>query len=1221
MDSLLSESCNVAVRVIHGQVLEDPQSSSSNGKGTDTTAPTASALSSSYLIDRVPDTVPLWDPFDYSSLAQSHLLLTRLSVAKTLFVAEGGYSQLDEAGTLSPRPDVQGDDALGWYLFGSVEGAGFVDLMAERSCAGGGNCWFSLVALDTKEAVDLVAPFFPTGGATTSRHLIDVASIMITSRKQLSDFLTTKVLTSPSFRKKRKHLSFLMIMSNTLNEYATILVCAEKHHNTFMDLVFPRANTPREPLPPVGGDLRAKRHPAEYLTAIVDANAERFSAAQQKGGLASHLTQPLLLTRVVRSQRLDPLDVMHLLSRTVAVSSTNPIRSKRSKSSVTATAKPPTPPPQPQLLSNAEIFGLTQDIRDMQDLHNQLSVYQHNIADVESDIREVLRATESIISENRSVQDHIALSTEEHETCKRAAVLLADHNKQMEVDISKLKAQSVALREAIASQEKKMTKSAADVEQAKLSGDADVRELDNAHHLHLERLRNEHNAEVARIRSEFAMQISDFKKLRTREMDDARRSIQHVDDNLALCSNNHRTVEQTLAQRQGEERSLQQAIQNVEERNAQLESTLGTITTKHTALKALQQTCRDQKRKLELVDDSILQFQMEVDSVTQRNQQLRTQLREEQRRRHEAQDTFTALQERALAMRRSSFFAKEQSGRSVVAALADAAWAQVQRDYSALRKVAQHRLLSLTAERATMEIYDSITAAQQQESELQREKSELESNIRDINAELELTIKNQERELASLSDECTSTVRRIDDLRVLQQAKFVERERDLAALRTSYKHLFQEFMMQIEQESSIAIAARESMKKPPLGRTAAAAAENQRPLRHQSADVSNRMMGGGSTVTSRGPSVATTTSGTTITHLDAAASAHPPLTAGSLATHIKAQSQDDMSLWDTCVHMYLQWSNEVSKQREVDQETTRVQHRIARTEAAALSVAESIALERQRLADVEAELAKCLTVGTEAKDALREFVRNASEQRKDMERAIQGILADEQDRFKQLGAEVEDMHKRIATLKSSLSEVDGKCTVVVREVDDFKSSGVDQLKVLLLQHTEVTADIENALTSLRQRQRSALGLSRDFYSMEEQSLRAMGLSSMRDEEKMFEPQLHTEATEPSSRPSIRTTAIYGAPLLEAQSGQSAATLSASAAATIAESDDRWRKATLEESSSFRRTASSSVTSAAVATLADTATSRPTSRPTTPVSSVFYFASSSLPPTSGTPSLR
>ncbi|CUG93070.1 Hypothetical protein, putative [Bodo saltans] len=1206
MDTKLSVNSNAAVRVTHGQVLEDPQAASTlppPGEGAVHAALTSS--SSSYVIDQVPDTVPIWDPFDYSSLAQSHLILSRLNLAKTVFVVEGGYSQLDEGSTLSPRPEVQGDDALGWYLFGSVEGAGFVSLMAERSCAGGGTCWFSLVALDSKEAVDLIAPFLPSGGVvggvtSSSRHLIDAASIMITSSRQLSEFLSTKVLPSPSFRKKRKSLSFLVIMSNTLNEYAAILICAEKHHTNLIDLVFPRPNAPpREPLPLSSSDLRANRHPTEYVKTLLDALNERFAEVQRHSQLPSHYTQPLLITRIARSQRLDPLGVVHLIQKRYAASNTtNHVISN------TVTPAPPQrgsqsaePQQQPPRRDSDDVSRMTADMLQVQQLHSQLQSYQLNIQDVEQDIHEVLRSTEAIIAECRSTHDQLNLCSEEFESCKQAVILLTDHNLQMESESSRLKAQSIALREAIAAEEKKLSQFTAVTDQSKEVGDAELREMDAVHRRQLDALRQGHDARMSNLHAEFAAQLADHKKLKAREVDDVKRSIQHVEENLLLSAKNHRAVETRLAQRQGEYRNIKQIIQSTEDRNGQLEEALGAIKTKQLSLQSFQQTNRDLAKKIELVDDSVLQFQLETDTALQRKQKLQIQLRDEQRALDEANASFATMKERALAIRRSAFFASEQSARAVVIAEADSSWAQLNRDYTALRKVVQHRVLSLTAEKATVEIYDAITAAQRSEAELHQEKSDLEVEIRDINTELEVTIQLQERELAALSEECTATVHRIDDLRVQQHAKFVERERDLKALRTSYQHLFQEFMMQIEQETSVALATKEASKRPPLSTARSEQQPQQRAaLRHQPAAVSNRVSTLPSAATSRTPSIAPT-------HSDATSAVTskntlPALTSGTLDAHVKALAEDDITMWDTCVYLYLQWSNETSKQREVDQETSRVNQKIARTEAAALSVAESIALERQRLADVEAELARCLTVGTEAKDALREFIHQASDQRKDMERAIHGILSDEQARFKQLSSQVEEIQGRLATLQKSLKEVNDHTTSVVRELDDFKSSGVDQLKLTLLREVEKTEVTEQSLLSLRQKQRVSLGVTREFYSMEEQSLRAMGLSSMRDDDRLFQPHLHTEATTPMSKLSHQTTTtIFGT----AAELQTAATVATASEANPSRALDSRR---------------SSLSSVAAATVADTATSRST----TPVSSVFYFASSSLPQTSGVPSL-
>lgn len=1154
MSASLSDAVSVAVRVTHGETLEEVG-----------TATTSEERVSSFLIDRVPDDVPIWDPFDFSSLAQSHLFLSRLNSVNTVFVVEGGYSQLDEASTLSPRPEVQGDDALGWYLFGSVRNAGFVSMMADRSCSSGGTCWFSFLALDAKETVDLVAPFLPSGGGSSSqsRHGVEGASMMITSSKQLDEFLTTKVLTSPSFRKKRKNLSFLLILSNSSNEYCAVLIAAEKHHVMLTDLVFPRPNVLRERQHQEDNS----RHPVSVVKTLLGFLATRYDEMQKNvlprrgkaGSLPAYLLLPLLVTRVPRNRRADPLDVLHLVQR----AATQPASAHNLSLSTRQDSAPPTPPPMHEDDGGADMRALSDHLAKVQSLQNEVESYHSNVQDVERDIQEVLKATENIILEYRGTHDQIVLCSEELESSKRATELLLNHNQQMEVELQRLGAQAAALREHAAEQQQRSAQDAVAMQRASDDGSKELRALESEHRAHVEALRVEHCNRVEKLRAQTATQIAEHNRARARDMEDMRRNIQHVDENISLCVTNTRTVETDLSKRQEELRSIKLEIRSIEVRNAQLEEALGTVKSKSVELKGTKDDRREAQRKLELVEDTIKQFETELGEVTISATRLRAQLRDENWQMNEAQSTFHALCERSNAMKRSVLFASEQTGRCVIDAQAAEQWSDVQRQYGAFRKVVQHRTLAQTAEKVTLDIYDSIAEAQRKESQLLSEKSDLEDEIREIDATIDAAIKCHERELVALSDECTSTVGRIDALRKQQHAKFIERERDLKALRTSYGHLFHEFLLQIEQETTIAFSQD---------------SKAARELKDQ-----QRSHGGDSATTSRTPSTAPTTEQRTT------------LTAKSLHKHLDAQAEDDMSHWDTCVHLYLQWSNETAKRREIDQETTRLNHRVARVEAAALSVAESIAIERQRLADVEAEVEKFSSIGDEANDALREFVRNAGEQRKEMERAIQGILVDEQANFKHLGTQVDETQERIAMLRSSISETDVKTTAIAREIEEFKASGVDQLKQRLIEEVDKTTTLERKLSSLRQHQRTALGLTAGFYSMEEQSLRAMGLMSMRDAERMFEPALHTNATEPSSKP-LRPVSSSSHDTPSDVGGRDDPLRSTVPTAGTSAANPRGVRDT---EASYR-----TVSSVAAATVADTVTSRSS----TPVSSVFYFGS-------------
>lgn len=1072
------------------------------------------ASSSPLVIDTLSDEIPLWDPFDFSSLAQTQLLLRLLDRSKALLVVDLGYSTPNEGSTLARRRQVEGDDSLGWYLFGSGHGSSFMTHMVDRSCANGGTCWMSMFAIGRGDiAVDLFAPFLPASkGANAApsklrqqRHDDWTQTMMFTSSKQALTFFTDHVLASVSFQSRRSTLTYVLSFSNDyLNESVTIVIANQMHYHMVADGFFPRLNMARAADPPSGGDLPRSAVRGQAALQQVALRYERLAQARPASALP-----PILITRIDRLQRQDPLACKDLLEMVVQQRRT-PQLHKHFEVEPARQVAPPDPlvavseasfagedaaelelirrQQQQQQKQEQETAATLAHLSTMQQLRQQVDASQLALRELENDLRQVLQATEELIVEHRSTRESTQLCRLEADSAYEALMALRDHNRELEHSVSQQRVSVEVLKErALGSRE------SVDSMLFKLA-EADRRELKelvNRFVKEREELRCAHQTSMTAIRNEFDVRQSDAAQLHQKQVDDLQGNIKHIEENIQLSIQNFKTVEADCG-------SLSQQLTQLRQQEASLDASIKRAENALSRLHVCEKTEKQQLEELDALRDKShsVDIQMsglakEIQRIDERSAVVRQQLRKLKDARQLEVAAASKVVNRYWSISKSAFFAQESASRSDTVA-------EAQQQFSHLAQL-QHRAFRafvdraqmVTAEAATNEMIADINAAQKREYEINNQIQQIDAATRESHIELEQLLVNQEKALAGASEECNQALLHIDALRKLQKEKFAARDADLRTTKMAYRHLVQEFLVQVHSEVTIASKRLKASRPAATSSTNENSSVGKLKLKQATSASSSRSVSPAPSAPKQGPELLQ----------EFRLTAAPPLRSRDLTTHNRLQQLNDESHWNSCVQLYLQWVQELSVKRDTETELAQARIKTSRIESACLSVAESLGLERKRLAAVEADLKKAAAANADAREALKEFVAAASTQRAQMEASIATQFSENQAAFKELVAAVSVVEDHIKSLDVAMEATQQESSAVAFQLEAMKDVELENLQKKFQEKKDEASTWEKRLRLQRQHQRDKFGISAvsGFQSLDaESALRAMGVASSRD---------------------------------------------------------------------------------------------------------------------------
>ena len=929
----------------------------------------------------------LWGPSTTSAEQGDSMLRDAVARHRGVFVVECGYNG-------------SGRDPLSWSIGGSKGTDGPLSILLARLCAGGGVADVSLAALDLEEdaALDLFAPFVSGGKANT------LTAASITSVDDFRD-LIRKAFAAPAASKVRACSFAIIVLSAGIRH--TLVLLTEEHHAKGLKYFTDSDDSEARGLP---ADAAAS---SSLLASTVLKFIVKLMSAKKLSDGSTVRWQPFVVVRIGADQRQDPLGVFNTIFR--------PNTPTPTISSLTAPSAPiqrqqqqqlPTPVPQEkknqqqarasspprQQLSAAEAEKLSQDI-----------------ADLRKDINHVDSATRQVLEQHKLLRETLHLRKLEFESGVEARAAAQKRVEQLR-NVAESTKRDIKLLDEQLAREAELEKQAelSNVQSKKVAASAAIN-----HARMIESLREKAQSAVEKVRLEAATKLQETEAAIASAEDELRSVTDTMKRKIAFAEEEKASIEAKIAEAEQQRILNDEAARRLEKQRSELELQGADIRRELAAKSDAEQRLELARREHDDLNAEVTDLRGFVDQCRSRSQTLAAQISTEEMN---AQALRQAEARTGLVMRAGSRLlleAESDVGRGEI----DLAEARIRTD---LVKVERRHRQALHSSLPVDDVQVMVTRVlselrqrQHTRQQLLEEKDKLERTCLSLSDRLQTHMTSQEAELGQLRTACSRALERVEQLRRRQRVHFAEKEARLNADKATFHRLFDEFLVQMDDESISA-----AMRSP-----------------------NSLMMG----------------------HIDTRSSSPPPTNPSSSSKQQASLTLDEKG--EIC-GLYLSWADQCHKVRDAELEATRGKAALSTISNRIDLAADELTKMRQKIATMEDRMHFMQDKEVEANAVLDDFVASSQKQRHVLECAIEQAHLAAQEEHALAVTEVAIQTAAVEAAQRELVELQIVLRSLVAELEESKQSSVVGLTEQLSQLRQENLDLEARVAGVQRAKKS-----------------------------------------------------------------------------------------------------------------------------------------------------
>jgi hypothetical protein len=717
------------------------------------------------------------------------LFLDAVSQNRGVYLVECGY-------TSAAR------DPLGWLVCGTSGSDGVLSLLIGRLCAGGGTAEVSIAALqlvgsEADRAVDACAPFVSASSVAPG----SLAGVVITSVEEFGDLLR-KMFVGASAAALRTS-SFAVILSSVGLRHAFLLL-TEQDHARGLDVLRGLKLRTQEARS-TGDEPPSLRTASGVIQAMI-----RLMSKKKLGDGSLVQALPFVVARIGTVQREDPLGIVATMEAAIVA---DPRHEQKSKG-----AKQKHEDSQEKLEMERQQHQQQLLVQRQKRHEEQRAVNDklaQDITELRSDIGSVDAASRQVLDTHKRLREALRLRRIEFDSAAEAKAALAARVEQLRAVVASARQEVKTLEEqSAAGADADRALEAARTHNRKMAAEASA-----MHHRLLEEVRQKTHAAVGSIRADAAAKKRDMETLSAAAEGELRAAVEATRRQLAVAEAEKQQTEQLFADVLQQHAAREEQVRRLEQQRETLEQ--------QTRLMQLELVAKGEaERKLE-------SFRAEQDELKKEVAAL--------------QGVVAAQSAKALAL--ASQLSVEENNAAVLREAALRAWAYLVASARCLldeehevgckelalaeartrleatkselhrRSALQTRLPADDVQRIVTKVVDDLQQQQRRKQALLQEKVQLERECMVHADRLHQTMEAQEKELGALRGECGLALERVEHLRRRQRVHFAEREARLLADKATFHRLFDEFLVQIDDESAAAAARSGSSFGPISGAT------------------------------------------------------------------------------------------------------------------------------------------------------------------------------------------------------------------------------------------------------------------------------------------------------------------------------------------------------------------------------------------------------------------